>query len=298
MNIEKINKCRACYSEILIFLFSLGEQHLTGVFPAKGQPSPPKAPLELLLCSACGLVQLAHTCDPSLLYGPSYGYRSGLNRSMREHLKQTAEYLDDFLVMKPTDIVCDIGCNDGTLLSYFKVDDLVKIGIDPLADKFRRYHQKELKISSTFFSKTAFRSVSKKPARLITSLSMFYDLEDPVSFVKDIYDCLEDDGVWYFEQSYLKLMLDTNSYDTVCHEHLEYYSFRAINSILAKSGMKIIDATLNKINGGSMSITAAKKQSSYSQTQRAKSLILAESEAKLTDPETYKEFIERACKLF
>jgi hypothetical protein len=293
MNIEKITTCRACGSKKLHQLFSLGEQHLTGVFPAINQQHPPKAPLELVLCKDCTLVQLLHSCDPALLYGPSYGYRSGLNKSMREHLSQTARSLCNFLKLKENDIICDIGCNDGTLLNSFDINGLVKIGIDPLANKFADYHVDGLTICSDFFSQNSFESVSQTPAKLITSLSMFYDLQDPVAFVRDISACLEDNGVWYFEQSYLKLMLDTNSYDTICHEHLEYYSFTAINHILEKAGMKIIDATLNSVNGGSMAIFAAKSRSIYKITNQAMNLLAAEGRASLDDVATYERFMRR-----
>lgn len=293
MNIEKITTCRACGSKKLHQLFSLGEQHLTGVFPAINQQHPPKAPLELVLCKDCTLVQLLDSCEPAFLYGPSYGYRSGLNKSMREHLSQTALSLSNFLILKENDIICDIGCNDGTLLNSFTAEGLTKIGIDPLANKFSHYHPNGLIICSDFFSQAAFDSVSQKPAKLITSLSMFYDLQDPISFVRDISACLEDNGVWYFEQSYLKLMLDTNSYDTICHEHLEYYSFAAINYILNHAGMKMVDATLNSINGGSMAISAAKTESAYQLTERAKNLLVEESKGGLEDPATYRAFIDR-----
>ena len=293
MDITTITTCRACDSKRLRSLFSLGDQHLTGVFPAINQKPPPKAPLELVLCENCSLVQLLDSCEPNFLYGPSYGYRSGLNKSMRGHLSQTAHSLSGFLALKENDVICDIGCNDGTLLNYFTANGLTKIGIDPLANKFSHYHSDGLIICSDFFSQAAFDSVSQRPAKLITSLSMFYDLQDPISFVRDISACLEDDGVWYFEQSYLKLMLDTNSYDTICHEHLEYYSFAAINYILTRAGMRLIDATLNSVNGGSMAISAVKSGSALQLTERAKSLLTAEAEAGLEDPATFESFIQR-----
>lgn len=293
MEVKKITSCRSCGSKKLHKLFCLGEQHLTGVFPAKNQKHPPKAPLELVLCENCTLVQLVDSCEPAFLYGPSYGYRSGLNKSMCNHLSQTALALNNFLSLNENDIICDIGCNDGTFLSFFNTNGLTKIGIDPLANKFSDFHPCELKICSDFFSQDAFASVSHKPARLITSLSMFYDLQDPITFVRDISACLENDGIWYFEQSYLKLMLDSNSYDTICHEHLEYYSFSAVNYILKQAGMKMIDATLNSVNGGSMAISAVKNESAHRLTERAKILLSAEVEAGLQYPSTYRSFIQR-----
>ena len=122
---------------------------------------------------------------------------------------------------------------------------------------------------------------------------MFYDLENPASFVENIYENLDKEGIFVFEVSYMPEMLKLNSFDTICHEHLEYYSFAAINYILARAGMRLIDATLNSVNGGSMAISAVKSNSAYQLSERAKNLLAAESEAALEDPETYNSFIQR-----
>lgn len=293
MKVTTLQHCRCCNSELLSTLFSLGDQHLTGVFPKQGEAHPPKAPLALTLCEDCGLVQLAHSCSPEFLYGPTYGYRSGLNGSMRDHLKRTADYLTSYLQLQSGDVVCDIGCNDGTLLKYFVTEGLQRIGIDPLAEKFREFHPEGLLICSDFFTRESFEKTSSRPAKLITSLSMFYDLEDPLAFVRDINSCLTDDGIWFFEQSYLWLMLKTNSFDTICHEHLEYYSLNVIEFILRQAGMKIVDLSLNNVNGGSMAVTSAKANNSRSITPRAANLLEDEKSFGLVDPATYKAFIGR-----
>jgi hypothetical protein len=296
MKVTYLQNCRCCKSEDLSALFSLGEQHLTGVFPKQGEAQPPKAPLNLILCKNCGLVQLEHSCSPEFLYGPTYGYRSGLNGSMRAHLRQTADYLSSYIEFQSGDVICDIGCNDGTLLKYFLIDGLKKIGIDPLASKFSEFHPEGLVVCSDFFSRDSFLNISSQPAKLITSLSMFYDLEDPVAFVRDINACLMDDGIWFFEQSYLLLMLKTNSFDTICHEHLEYYSLSVIEFILREAGMKIVDLSLNDVNGGSMAVTAVKIGSDRVITQRATKLLEDEKSYGLTKRETYQVFIERCIK--
>jgi len=293
MKITSLKNCRCCQSETLISLFSLGSQYLTGVFPQKGQHHPPQAPLDLILCDDCGLVQLEHSCEPEFLYGPTYGYRSGLNDSMRKHLKQTADHLTDYAALTPDDVICDIGCNDGTLLSYFETDGLVRIGIDPLGSKFQEYHPDHTQICSNFFSRSNFETVSSRPAKLITSLSMFYDLENPVEFVKDVRECLDDEGVWFFEQSYLWLMLKTNSYDTICHEHLEYYSLEVIDYILKQAEMRIVDLSLNDVNGGSMAVSAVKERSARKISSHAVSLLEAEKSYGLREVETYQRFISQ-----
>ncbi|MEZ4901440.1 MAG: hypothetical protein R2822_06605 [Spirosomataceae bacterium] len=95
---------------------------------------------------------------------------------------------------------------------------------------------------------------------MITSIAMFYDVESPSEFVKDIEVLLAPDGIWHFEQSYMPSMLRTNAYDTICHEHLEFYSFQVVKSLLETHGLKVIDVQMNSINGGSFAVTAAKKK--------------------------------------
>ncbi len=297
MLISKINVCRSCKSNKLIDLFSLGLQSLTGVFPKRDASHPKKAPLELVLCKVCGLVQLKHSFELNILYGETYGYRSGLNNSMKIHLNDTAQKLTKICDLSKEDTICDIGCNDGTLLSCFNIEGLNKIGIDPLAKKFSNYHEEDIKIASGFFSKKLYNNISSKKSKLVTSISMFYDLEDPVIFARDVHDILSEDGLWYFEQSYLPLMLKNNSFDTICHEHLEYYSINSIKFILEEANLKIIDISFNEINGGSFSITASKITSRHKENTKVKKLIEHENSLNLYNYETYISFKNNYDKL-
>jgi len=160
-------------------------------------------------------------------------------------------------ILKENDAVLDIGSNDGTLLGFYKNLRIKKYGMDPTAGKFKEYYDKDITIIENFFSKDSFLKISKnKKAKIVTSIAMFYDLENPSKFVSDINDVLDEDGIWHFEQSYMPTMLRMNLYDTICHEHLEYYSLSVIKNTLKKCGLKIIDVSLNSINGGSFAVTA------------------------------------------
>lgn len=251
------SSCRVCDSGLSL-LASLGEMALTGVFPDPAGPEVPIAPLDLVRCSKCGLVQLAHDFDSQVLYGPSYGYRSGLNAGMVRHLEQKATALVKMLNLNSGDLVLDIGCNDGTFLNQFERSGLNCFGIDPLADKFGSYHSADWTVVSDFFTAERFKQISDRKANLITSISMFYDLEDPLKFAMDVAECLVDGGYWHLEQSYLPSMTRTNSYDTICHEHLEYYTLETIEYILASAGFEVYTVGLNDVNGGSIAVTARK----------------------------------------
>jgi NDP-4-keto-2,6-dideoxyhexose 3-C-methyltransferase len=260
MSATPIKTCRICGDAKLELVLDLGEQVLTGVFPRDPKANITKGPLQLVKCMGpCGLVQLAHNYDLGEMYGENYGYRSGLNRSMVRHLTTKVEKLLKERALKPGSVVLDIGSNDGTTLSQYPTEGLTLIGIDPTAKKFAQYYPPHVKVAAEFFdADTFFRISGGKKASLITSISMFYDLPAPAKFVADIAAALEDGGRWHLEQSYLPLMLETRSYDTVCHEHLEYYALAQIQYLTSKAGMRITHVELNDVNGGSFAVTAEK----------------------------------------
>jgi len=262
-NFNKISKCRISGSSNLKTILNLGNQSLTGVFPKISNQKITKGPLELVWCPDSGLVQLKHSYNPSEMYGLNYGYRSGLNNSMVQHLKFKVDRLTTKVKLDDLDIVLDIGSNDGTLLNSYNNKNIHRIGMDPTAGKFRQYYDENILVIEDFFSKDKFFESSKNKAKIITSIAMFYDLEDPSTFVQEISEVLTDDGIWHFEQSYLPTMLRMNSYDTVCHEHIEYYSLSVIYKLLTKHNLRIIDVELNSVNGGSFAVTAVKENSLY-----------------------------------
>ena len=247
-----------CGSSKLKSVLDFGHVALTGVFLPKGSDVE-SAPLELVICEQCGLSQLRDTYSLEALYGESYGYESHLNSSMVNHLQSKARMLQGrFLSKKSSPIIVDIASNDGTLLAGYNQDGVVLVGIDPLIDTVSDcYPADTIKIREFFNRESYFGKISEK-ASLVTSLSVLYDLDSPVDFASNIYDILEEDGVWHFEQSYLPTMVDTMSYDTICHEHLLYLRLQDIVKILEITKFKLLDVTLNEINGGSIAVTAIK----------------------------------------
>ena len=271
-----LQHCRICASTDLAPVLDLGRQALTGVFPSAPDEAVSEGPLQLVKCvgeAACGLVQLAHSYDPAMLYGDNYGYRSGLNPSMVQHLHGKVARILDGVELRPGDLVVDVGSNDGTTLGAYPTSlgaDL--LGIDPAAGKFRHHYPAHVDLCVDFFSASALRRVRPgRAARVLTSFSMFYDLEAPLAFMRDVHAVLADDGIWVFEQSYLPAMIAAKSYDTVCHEHLEYYALGQIKWMTDRAGFTIVDMAFNAVNGGSFSVTVAK-----SGTGRAQAPVVAE----------------------
>lgn len=294
-NYRQIDACRVSKSKNLISVLNLGFQALTGVFPKSADQKVTVGPLELVWCPDSGLLQLNHSYEPSEMYGDNYGYRSGLNQSMVSHLTDKAAYLERLFPLKAGDVVVDIGSNDCTTLRAYQTGNIRRIGIDPTGSKFLQYYPKDVTLVPDFFSADAYRSVELQPARIVSSIAMFYDLESPVAFVQQIESILADDGVWHFEQSYMPSMLRTNSYDTICHEHLEYYSLGVVKSILERAGLRLVDVVMNAVNGGSFAVTAAKAASQSIKANQAVIDWLLEQENRmgLNTPKPYRDFEER-----
>ncbi len=295
------HSCRVCGSSALTKVIDLGEQFLQGSFVKPGKEIPPlrKIPMTLLRCDpkrderACGLLQMEHTVPPEILYS-AYWYRSGTNDTMRAHLKGIVE--EALTIFTPTKgIVLDIGCNDGTLLKYYP-DTFEKYGIDP-SDVALEITPPISVIQDIFPSSELISKLQGKHIDIVTSIAMFYDLEDPIKFSKGIQQILSPQGIWIFEMSYMPTMLKMTSYDTICHEHLEYYSLAVIEYILKQAGLKIFNVSLNNINGGSIRCHATHSDNfSYKKElflQNIQNLHKEEFDLELDTDKPYKNFQDR-----
>ncbi len=295
----KISQCRICGNPKLTEILSLGDQMLTGVFPKTRNERATSGPLALVKCDVvgsehCGLVQLAHSYDLSELYGLNYGYRSGLNKSMVIHLHDKIRSILSLTKLEKGDLIIDIGSNDSTSLQAYPTKDYVLVGVDPTGEKFKEYYPAHINLIPDFFSLAKIREhYGEKKAKVVTSFSMFYDLERPMTFMKEVYDVLAEDGIWVFEQSYLPTMVETNSYDTICHEHLEYYALSQIKWMADRVGFKIIALEMNDINGGSFSVTVAKKNSSYTEAANVEEVLRSEKSLGIESLEYYHAFSDR-----
>ena len=292
---SEIDRCRVSGSRNLVPVLSLGHQALTGVFPRDRAAGITSGPLELVWCPDSGLLQLHHSYAAGEMYGDNYGYRSGLNQSMVDHLTDKARHLERLAGLTAGDVVLDIGSNDGTTLKAFSVPGIRRIGIDPTGEKFRSCYTDEITLLPEFFSAAAYGSAEKRRAKIVTSIAMFYDLDAPVEFAKQVESILASDGIWHFEQSYMPSMLRTNSYDTICHEHLEYYSLGVVQKIVEAAGLEVVDVVMNAVNGGSFAVTAARAGNRAVQPNAPVVNWLLEQEARmgLDTPRPYREFEER-----
>ncbi len=265
MDLETAECCRVCSNPHLELVFDVGDQYLQGSFEIAGmaKPSTEKMPMQLLRCDpaaqagACGLLQLRHSMPAEILYA-NYWYTSGTTDTMTRHLAAIATTALEHSAMVE-ERVLDIGCNDGTLLDNYP-KNIEKWGVDP-ADIAANTADRINLVRDTFPSTGLRERLAEKKFDVVTSIAMYYDLKDPVGFAAEIHDLLADDGIWIVEMSYMPMMLYTNSVDTVCHEHLEYYSLAALEHIAAAVDMRIFDTTLNDANGGSIQLLLCKNNS-------------------------------------
>ena len=248
--------CRICGSSNLIPILSLGDQFVTN-FVDDPNKAYLKGPLELVLCDVdyggCGLLQLKHTIDRDALY-KKYWYKSGISTTMVKALADIVSSAKKLVNLSLGDIVIDIGANDGTLLRQYKMEGLITVGFEP-SDLWKFAAQGTSKVINDYFNYAAFRKqFGDCKAKVITSISMFYDLENPNTFVEDVKNALDKDGVWIIQMNYLGLMLENNTYDNICHEHLEYYSLLSLSNLLSRHELDAFDVELNDVNGGSFRI--------------------------------------------
>lgn len=294
-----IAACRICGSDRLESVLSLGDQALTGVFPRQREEPVLVGPLELVRCTSspggesCGLVQLRQSYDPNAMYGENYGYRSGLNQSMVDHLRGIVDQALSLVRPGSGDLVIDIGSNDATTLRHYP-EDLELVGVDPTGKKFARFYPPHVRLVPDFFrAELVADFTSRRRAKIVTSIAMFYDLERPLDFMREVREVLDEDGIWIFEQSYLPAMLRQTSYDTICHEHLNYYSIRQIEWMAARAGLRLIDAEVNAANGGSFRLVAARQESRRPSTERPARLLDEEQAAGLGEATIYERFRSR-----
>ncbi len=298
---QEIKKCRICDNENLVSILNLGNQALTGVFPSEGEVIE-IGPLEIVKCfsedkdKSCGLLQLKHNYEMEKLYGDNYGYRSGLNKSMVRHLEDIVAKIEKTINLEDEDLIIDIASNDGTLLASYKNTKLDLLGIDPTVTKFKTYYPDYIDHVADFYSEKIVKLArGDKKAKVVTSISMFYDLPLPLLIMREIVNVLDDEGIWVVEQSYMPNMINNTSYDTICHEHLEFYALRQFKWMADKADLKIIDIEFNDTNGASFCLTLAKKNSSYKEaSDKINEFLNNEEKNGFNDLDIYQKFKEHS----
>jgi len=289
--------CRVCNKKGLETIISLGEQYIVNFLESTHQKAV-KAPLDLVLCNkkneGCGLLQLRHTVPGELLY-KKFWYKSGVNQTMRNALSDITQSVQKILSLQPKDIVLDIGANDGTLLRSYKKEGLILIGFEPATNLLEDAREGTTKIINDFFCYESYqKEFPNQKVKVITSIAMFYDLEEPNNFVRDITKILDENGIWVIQMNYLTTMLENNAFDNIVHEHLEYYSLDSLKFLLEKHGLEVFDVELNNINGGSIRTYIKHKScKKFEISDRVKKILDYETKIGIEGIESYHNFRSR-----
>ena len=294
----EIDRCRICQNTNLIKIISLGNQHITNYVDEKFALSDDdKVPLNLVLCpensGGCGLLQSKHTTFPELLY-KEYWFRSGLNESLKSALRDITLNVEKISTLNHEDLVLDIGCNDGSLLRSYSAD-VIKVGFEPATNLINEAKVGTNLIINDFFNSNKFiKNFPEKKCKVSTSIAMFYDLDDPNEFVKNIVDCLDSNGIWIIQMAYVVPMLKLNGFDNIGHEHLEYYSVKTLNRLMEKHGLKIFHVEKNDLYGGSIrAYMTHKNNDKISISSSIHNIIREEDDLNLDDMNIYNEFAVR-----
>ena len=290
---KNISQCRICGNTELKQVLDLGEQYLSSSFVKSNdevdETSRTRVPLTVLLCGVCGLVQLKETVDRDLMYR-SYFYRSGVNPMMRDALADVTRDIKAHANLKEGDSVLDIGCNDGTMLTYFPIT-MRRIGMDPAQNINRHALDSSITIIEDYFSAEKASAANQGELfRVVSSVAMFYDLDDPNAFVSEVKSVLAPGGTWCVQLSYLATTVQTMNFYDICHEHLLYYSLRTLKFLMERHGLKIIDASLNDVNGGSLRFFAVHTDDPRPVSPLLREIEKAEETLDLAEPATYERF--------
>ena len=289
----KITNCRNCKSKNFSKLFSLGKMSFTGKFAKDIKKNIPKEFINLIMCKSCKLIQLDRNFNPRYLYDTGYGYRTGINATMTKHVKNVVKESSKFVKLKKGRAVLDIASNDGTLLNFYK-KNIFTVGIDPLIKKYKnQYKNINHSIADFFSAKLIKKNKINKKFMIITALSMFYDLPNPNKFLDDIKNVLDKKGIFVLEHADLLSIIKNCQFDTICHEHLEYYSTKVIIELMSKNNLRIFNIKSNKINGGSMRYFICHKNSQYkNNNQNINRVLKEELNLELDNPKTFNNFFK------
>ena len=288
--------CKICKSKKIIKITNLESQPISSVFLSKKNFNLKKYNINLYQCYKCKLIQFKSLPPLGEMYGKTYGYRTSLSKLMINHMKEKFIKFSKLGIIKKNSNILDIGSNDGTFLNFFanKEKKLNLYGIDPSSEKFKKFYNKKINLITDYFTyENFFKNINNQGQKfkLITSFAMFYDIENPNKFCKDIYKLLDKVGLWALEISYFPALLKNLTYDQICHEHVTYYTLTTFNNLVKKQGFKILDFRFNEINGGSIEIICAKKSNNIkSNDSKIKKHLMDEKNITL---DSYKKFNER-----
>lgn len=256
-----VQRCQVCDSPDLDSVLFLGYLPPVNQMRPIGQRPHEQAayPAELLHCRRCQLVQLGLIVDPAILFPPEYPYTSGTTRILRENFAELHQESTRLLKLTGSELVVDVGSNDGTLLENFRAAGHQVCGVEPTL-MANLASERGVRTIMAFFGPDAAGQVVAEygKAQIVTATNVFAHIEDIRQIVESVTSMLAPDGVFISESHYLMALLETLQYDTIYHEHLRHYSLESLVYLLGMHGLDVIHAKRIPTHGGSIRVYAAR----------------------------------------
>ncbi|GEM_PF-32520 len=298
--VKKVKRCRICGSGELTEFLDLGEMPLPNAFLKSKQEkkTEKKFPLRVGFCLRCTLVQLLDIVDPELMF-KNYVYIPSASKSRLDNFFQIAQEMIRKLPVKKNSLAVDIGSNDGSLLTEFKKFGVRTLGVDPAENLAKVAEMKGIETLITYFLPATAAKIVKKygNADYITATNVVAHIEDLHGLFAGVKTLLSKNGLFVCEFPYLLDLLEKKYFDTIYHEHLSYFSVKAVKYLLDKSGLFMVDIRRTPIDGGALRITIAKDEAGYVRTAVVGDLLEQEESYGINRPETYLKFGEEVARL-
>ncbi len=293
--------CRSCGEAGLELVLSLGSTPLANSLlrPEELDRPEPRFPLDLVFCPTCSLVQITETVPPERLFR-SYLYFSSFSETMLAHARDLVERMRHELALGANSLAVEVASNDGYLLQYYKAAGIPVLGIEP-AENVAKIAVEERGIPTLmeFFGFDLARKLAAKGRRadVLHANNVLAHVPDLPGFVDGIREILSEEGVAVLEFPYLGDMIGRTEFDTIYHEHLCYFSLKALVLLFDRRELKAVDVERIPIHGGSLLLTVA-RASSARVPRPSVNLLLNEERARgMQDLAFYQDFGRRVLAL-
>ena len=293
-------ECRICGGRRLSRFLDLGVSPLANRFlrPDQLGAPEPKFRLDVFVCADCSLVQLLEIVDPELLFR-DYIYVSGTSETMRAHFAAFADALLSRCTFRPDDLLVEVASNDGTFLEKFTGHGLRLLGIEPAINIAELARRRGIESLTEFFSEQVAERVTRTHGRAacVLATNVFAHLDDVNGFVRGLCKLLAPEGIFVFENSYVRDMIDQLEFDSVYHEHLSYFSVTALSVLFGRHGLEVFDVEHQPVHGGSLRVFVKRVGASHAVTEAPFRFREEERRAGLCDPAAYHAFAGRVHEL-
>jgi SAM-dependent methyltransferase len=287
-------QCRSCGEPHLDLIISFGETTLADALLSESQLNQPEytAPLDLVFCPTCGLVQITVSVPPEILFCQDYPYFSSVSQSLLRHFGESAEHIMQTRQLGSQSLVIEAASNDGYMLKNFLTKGIRVLGIDPASGPATAAQQAGVPTRCTFFTQTLAQELGWEgnQADVFLANNVLAHVPDLNGFVAGIKTVLKPDGIAVIEVPYLVDLVEHCEFDTIYHQHLCYFSVTALDHLFRRHGLFLNHVQRTPIHGGSLRLFVEPQEAVQSSVQT----LLAEEKATGVDRfDYYMGFAER-----